>query len=190
MTVCCIRRGVLGAGAGRRGSDSSPDGLLRVAGARLASADDGYRRRGLWAFDSLNGNFASMALGYLDRSAAVVCFLQEPPLANAPILAGRAHACVGPAVAARWPCRGHAQWQPQCRCCGRRARALGASSPWPPARGRESGGLRWLPPVEGLVPQRHFGPRRQESREPSQLAGDSGLATMVAMEVLVPKGHY
>ena len=86
MTVCCIRRGVLGAGAGRRGSDSSPDGLLGVAGARLASADDGYRRRGLWAFDSLNGNVASTALVYLDRSAADVCIVQELRLANAQFL--------------------------------------------------------------------------------------------------------
>jgi hypothetical protein len=125
VTVCCIRRGVLGAGAGRRGSDSSPDGLLRVAGARFASADDGYRRRGLWAFDSLNGNVASMVLGYLDRSAADVCFLQELRLANAPILAGRAHGCVGAVVVVRGACRGHAQWQHQCWCCGCRAVAMG-----------------------------------------------------------------
>ncbi len=44
--------------------------------------------------------------------------------------------------------------------------------------------------MEVLVPNEHFGPRLPESREPNQLAGDSGLSSMFAMEVPVPKQHF
>ena len=49
--------------------DAVPDQLMK--------SDGQFRKAGLWAFDTLNGNTMSTAQDYLERTSADVCFLQE-----------------------------------------------------------------------------------------------------------------
>ena len=49
-----------------------------VAAPHGASVGDGsFRKLGLWAFDTLNGNVDTTALAYMDRAAADACVFQE-----------------------------------------------------------------------------------------------------------------
>ena len=50
---------------------------VNVEDPEALKADNGHRRAGLYAFDTLNGNVASTAQTYLESSSADVCFLQE-----------------------------------------------------------------------------------------------------------------